>query len=72
MIKIVKMIQIDILNPDFAVGFVMKASNAIKTSVCEDFFLESIVNYANSKKWSKHRYLKHLELGIESLLQILG
>ena len=42
------------LYPDFVVGFVMKASKAIKTGVYEDFFLESIVNYGNSKKLSKY------------------
>ena len=50
----------------------MKVTNAIKTSGWADFLLESIVNYGNSKKSSKRLCLKHLELGIEFLMQILG
>jgi len=36
--------------PEFAVLFVMKAKNAMKTSVCADFLLAIIVNYGNNKK----------------------
>jgi hypothetical protein len=40
-------------NPDFAVGFVMKGKNPIKTGVCADFLNEIIVNYAEVKKSRK-------------------
>ena|GEM_PF-3570702 len=53
-----------VLKPGDAVGFVMKATNTTKTSVCADFLLAIIVNYGNNKKTSKRLSLKHLELGI--------
>ena len=51
-------------NPDYALEFVMKFSNTIKTSVYVDFLMESIVDYANNKKSSKCLCLKYLEIVI--------
>ena len=43
----------------------MKVTNAIKTGICADFLMESIVNYDNIKKSSKYSCLKGLEVVIE-------
>jgi len=43
----------------------MKVTNTIKTSVCKDFMLAIIVNYANNKKSSKRLSLKYLKIVIE-------
>jgi hypothetical protein len=63
---------IRLLNPDFAVGFVMKGKNPIKTGVCEDFWGEIIVNDAEVKKASKGSCWQEFWLAIESQLQNRG
>ena len=38
------------LNPDFAVDFVMRVPNTIKTSVWTDFLAEDVMDYMEVKK----------------------
>jgi hypothetical protein len=68
-----------LLNPDFAVGFVMKGKNPIKTSAYADFLDKIAVNYAEVKKSRKCTCLQEFcptsysgRLAIESQLQNLG
>ena len=53
------------LNPDFAVGIVMKGKKAIKTSGWAGFLVENIVNYGKIRKSSKYLSLQHFFLVID-------
>jgi len=63
--KIVAFTLLNQFNPDYALEFVMKVTNTIKTGVCADFLFAIIVNYGNNKKSSKRLCLKYLKTVIE-------
>ena len=52
--KIVAFTLLNQFNPDYALEFVMKVTNTIKTSVCAGFLIAIIVNYGNNKKASEN------------------
>jgi hypothetical protein len=60
------------LNPYFAVEYVMKGNNPIKTGVCAGVWGNIIVDYAKVKKSSKGSCWQECWLAIEPQLQNPG